>query len=123
MKNPTRTDWTAGPFDHERLDAYQVAKETLRRGELIAAKLPRGYANLADQMRRSLLSSMTVTAEGAARVGADRKNRFRIAKGEAGEAAACIEATAMLGLVDPTEAAEVRYLLARQCAMLGGLAR
>jgi len=41
----------------------------------------------------------------------------------AGRSIACIEATAMLGLVDPTEAAEVRYLLARQCAMLGGLAR
>ena len=123
MKTSPQTDWTAGPFDHDRLDAYQVAKEALLRGERIAAKLPRGYGNLADQMRRSLLSALTVTAAGAARVGADRKNRFRIAKGEAGEAAACIEATAMLGLVDEGEAAEVRHLLARQCAMLGRLAR
>jgi hypothetical protein len=74
-------------------------------------------------MRRALLSSFLQTAEGASRRGADRANKFRGAKAEGSEAAAAIQGAMVLRLVDTTEATEIRVLLARQCAMLGRLAR
>ena len=43
-------------FAHDRLDAYRVAHEALALGEAIAKQLPRGYAGLADQLRRAQLS-------------------------------------------------------------------
>ena len=122
---PTRqaTQWTPGPFDYERLEVSKVAEEALRRGDAVAKRLPRGNAGLADQLRRALLSSFLQTAEGASRLGADRANKLRGAKAEASEAAAAIRAGVILGIVDEQEATEVRALLARQCAMLGRLAR
>ena len=117
------TQWTPGLFDYERLEVSRVAEESLRRGDAMARRLPRGQANLADQLRRALLSSFPQTAEGASRLGADRANKLRGAKAEASEAAAAIRAGVILGVVDEAEANEVRALLARQCAMLGRLAR
>src|SRR6185437_3146841 len=64
-------------FPHERLDAYYVAREALTQGEAISRDLPRGYATLADQLRRALLSAHLGVAEAAARSGADRLARGR----------------------------------------------
>ena len=119
---PTTT-WTAGPFDYERLDVTKIARETLRLVTRMAKALPRGNANLADQMTRAIQSAWLQTAEGAGRRGADAKNRYRGAKAEAGEAAAAVEAAAIQELVREQDAREVRELLARQCAMLAGLSR
>ena len=55
-------------FSHSRLDAYTVAREALVLGDGIARALPRGYAPLADQLRRALLSAHLGVAEAAARV-------------------------------------------------------
>ena len=33
-------------FDYQRLDAFKVARGTLRRGDALARRLPRGYATL-----------------------------------------------------------------------------
>ena len=122
MNAPTTT-WTAGPFDYERLDVTKVARETLRLVTKIAKSLPRGNANLADQMTRAIQSAWLQMAEGAGRRGADAKNRYRGAKSEACEAAAAIEAAWIQELIREEDAREVRDLLARQCAMLAGLAR
>jgi four helix bundle protein len=89
----------------------------------MAKSLPRGNANLADQMTRAIQSAWLQTAEGAGRRGADAKNRFRGAKAEAGEAAAGVEAAWIQELVREEEARQARELLARQCAMLSGLCR
>ena len=72
-------------FAHSRLLAYQVILEALVRGDAIARALPRGYAKLADQMRRALLGAFLQFVEGASREGADRKSRLRCARAEAGE--------------------------------------
>jgi hypothetical protein len=32
-------------FDYQRLDAFKVARETLRLGDALARRLPRGYPN------------------------------------------------------------------------------
>ena len=87
-----------GPFDHERLDAFQVARQALARGERVAKLLPRGYGSLKDQLRRALLSAYLGIAEAANRTGKDRLARFRCARAEAAEAAAALDAVLILEL-------------------------
>ena len=106
------------PFDHHRLDAYHVALEALEGGERIAQGLPRGYGKLKDQLQRALQGAFLQTAEAAARKGADRRNRFRCARAEAGEAAAALEAIERMGLASAERTEAVTALLWRLCAML-----
>ena len=108
-------------FDHQRLDVGRVALEALVRGEQAARALPRGYACLADQLRRALTSTYLNTTEAIARRGRDRAMRLRIARAEANEAAAAIDAIRALALVDDVE--EILTLLSRVCQMLCGLER
>ena len=115
--------WRPGAFDHERLDAFRVAKEALALGDALARRLPRGYAKLADQLRRALLSAYLGVAEGACRTGKDRLARFRCARGEAAEAAAALEAVQMLRLAKAEEVEAVVALLRRLAAMLTRLAK
>jgi four helix bundle protein len=115
--------WQPGLFEHERLDVFKVARQALVEGEKMARRLPRGYAVLADQLRRALLSAYLGVAEAASRAGADRLARFRCARGEASEAAAAVAAVVDLGLSPPAQAQSLLTLLGRQCAMLTRLAR
>jgi four helix bundle protein len=110
-------------FAHEKLDAYQVAREALAQGEAGAQALPKGHAHLADQLRRSLLSAFLGVAEAASRSGADRLARFRCARGEASEAAAALDAVVLLGLAPEAKVQPVVVLLGRLHAMLTRLAR
>ena len=105
-------------FDHERLDAFHVALDALVIGDALGRALPRGYATLGDQLRRALSGAYLQTSEGAARSGADRMNRFRVARAEAGEAAAALTALVRLGLIDSAKAEPVMHLLGRLSAML-----
>ena len=110
-------------FAHHKLDAYRVAREALALGEAIARELPRGHANLADQLRRALLSAFLGVAEAASRSGADRLARFRCARGEASEAAAALDAVQLLGLAPADRVEPVVVLLSRLYAMLTRLAK
>ena len=110
-------------FDHHRLDAWHVAKRALIEGDRILQKMPRGYGKLKDQGQRALSSSFCLTSEAAARTGADRAHRMRLARGEANEAAAVFEVVGELGLA-PAEPIDTELeLLWRLSAMLTGLAR
>ena len=125
-EHPMDESWHAGPFDHERLDAFRVAREALRLGYALSRRLPRGHAKLQDQLQRALLGAYLQVAEAASRTGRDRLARFRAARGEASEAAAALEAVALLDLAPRTEVEPVIRLLGRLCAMLtrlGGLGR
>ena len=119
----TKPNWIPGPFDYELLDVTKVARETLRRVNKLAKSLPRGNASLADQMTRAIDSAWLQGAEAAGRRGADARCKYRGAYAECGEAAAAVEAAMIKELVDTQEATEIRVLLARQCAMLKGLAK
>ena len=114
--------WQPGAFDYQRLDAYKVALQALVEGDRLARQLPRGYAKLADQLRRALLSAHLGVAEAASRTGADRRARFRCARGEAAEAAAALEAVIALQLAPADRVESIVHLLGRLCAMLTRLA-
>ena len=115
-------NWKPGPFDHQRLDVYHVARGALAAGDQICRGLPRGHGKLADQLRRSLLSALLNIAEAASRDGADRRARFRIARGEAAEAAAAVDAVQLLALASTARTEALLDDLARLCAMLTRLA-
>lgn len=117
------TKFKAGRFDYQRLDAYKVALRALELGEQIAKRLPRGYGKLKDQLRRALLSSYLNIAEASSRTGNDRRSRFRCSRGEAAEAAAAVEAVALLQLAPVSQTDELTALLGRSCAMLTRLAQ
>ena len=119
-KATTTRRWT---FDHHRLNAWQVAFEALVLGNKLVKGVPRGNGALVDQVKRALSGMFTQTSEGSARTGADRLSRFRIARAEAGEAAAVMEALIALGLVNAASGERELELLWRVCAMLTKLAR
>ena len=110
--------WRPGPFDYQRLDAFRVAREALVLGYALLRRLPRGHGKLADQLGRALLGAYLQVAEAASRTGQDRCARFRAARGEASEAAAAVEAVALLGLAPAIEGERLMFLLGRLCAML-----
>ena len=93
-----------------------------KQGDAIARRLPRGYAALSDQLRRTLLSAFLGIAEASSRTGSDRLARFRCARGEASEAAAALEAVQILRLGSDREVQAVMALLDRLCAMITRLA-
>lgn len=106
-------------FPHHKLDAYNVSLEFAVAVRALVERIPRGNANLADQLSRASVSTVTNIAEGANRLGAgEKRQKFSIARGEVGEAAACLELASALGLVPVPEAQAAMVLAGRIAAML-----
>jgi four helix bundle protein len=75
-------------------------------------------AEVKDQLRRASVSVLLNIAEGNARRGKDKMNRFAIAEGSAREAVEAVWTAIGWGYVTEAEAAEVLVLLDRVIAML-----
>ena len=111
-------------FVHHRLDAYRVALDLFRGVEELAAGLPRGHADLRDQVRRAAAATVRHIAEGANRMHPrDKAARFIVARGECGECDAVLEVAHVLGLGSPARLRRLRQLADRVAAMLLGLIR
>ena len=111
-------------FSFEGLDVYQRSIEFLALSAQVVAKLPRGHAMLADQLKRAALSIPLNIAEGSGRVGEDDARRQRaIARGSAMECAAILDACRVLGIIDQGTLIPARHLLLRIVAMLTRLSR
>ena len=63
-------------FDHERLDAYQVALDFVVLTDVVVGSAPRGRAYLVDQLQRAATSICLNIAEGAGEFAARDKARF-----------------------------------------------
>ncbi len=106
-------------FPHNRLDAYCVALELVAAADRVAAAIPRGRRELADQLKRASTSTALLIAEGAnRRTAGDKRQRFAIARGECGECAAAAEVATTLRLVSKDLAHDVVVLASRVAAML-----
>ena len=77
------------PFDHERLDVYRVALDSIVLADETIAQLPRGRSHLADQLHRAATSIVLNIAEGAGKLSKPDKRRYDLsASGSATERAA-----------------------------------
>ena len=111
-------------FAHQRLDAYRVEFGLFRGVEELSGGLPRGNADLKDQLRRATAATVRNLAEGANRVRPrDKAARFIVARAEAGEAEAALEMLGALGLAPAERVRTLRALADRVGAMLWGLIR
>ncbi len=111
-------------FAHERLDAYWIAQEMVTACVRITGELPRGFADLRDQARRSALATVRHIAEGASRTSpADKRARFTVARGEVAELDATLASAQFLDLLPLAKLRDLRMLTTRVGAMLTGLIR
>jgi four helix bundle protein len=107
------------PLPHERLQVFHVSVELVEVVSGIA--LPRGHADLRDQIRRAATSVALNIGEGAAKGGADGRRYFAIARASAGEVAAALRVLLALEAIGTDAHDRGRALCGRVYAMLTGL--
>lgn len=120
------------PFDHERLEAYQVALDFFDLADIVVEQLRHrgGRSNLADQLGRAALSivnnitDVNNIAEGAGKFSKPDKSRFyTIAIGSATESAAMLDVCLRRQLVAADVHDRGKQRLDRIVAMLVKLCR
>jgi four helix bundle protein len=109
------------PFDHERLEVYQVALEFFDLADEVVQQLreQRGRANLADQLGRAALSIVNNIAEGAGKFSrGDKRRYYTTAIGSATESAAMFDVCRRRNIIDEETHPRGKRLLDRIVAML-----
>jgi four helix bundle protein len=108
----------------QRLDVYRCAIEFVGLALELGAQLPRGQAELRDQLRRAAFSVPLNVAEGSGRASeADAARHFAIARGSAMECAAVLDVLLASGFLEPEPYRQAIELLARVVAMLTKMCR
>jgi four helix bundle protein len=111
-------------LDFERLDVYRCAVDFLALAVRVTAHMPRGQADLRDQLRRASTSIPLNIAEASGKTGAADRARFHaIARGSAFECAAILDVLLLLGAVGAGEVDLGKALLSRVVAMLSKMCR
>lgn len=103
----------------QKLDVYKASIEFLALALEIIRHLPRGHADLGDQLKRSAQSTPQNVAEGAGRTSrADKAKHYTIARGEAMESACTLDVMKTEEVIDAERYARGMELLERIVAML-----
>ncbi len=111
-------------LSYQKLDVYRCAIEFLALVAVIVSKLPRGYAFLADELKRAAMSIPQNIAEGVGKpTEADRSRYFGIARGSAMECGAILDACAVLRLAGADTLKKGGDLLERIVSMLSRMMR
>ena|ERR1041384_624022 len=109
-------------LDHERLAAYNEALQFAFAAHQLSRRLPKGEADMGDQLRRAATSVTLNLAEGAGEFAKRDKARFyRMSKRSLCECAAILDLAKMIGGEGDYDA--VRQNLERVTGMLVGLIR
>ena len=104
---------------HEDLDSYQAAIEFLVIAAYLIDKFPRGYASMADQLKRASLSiPLNIAERFGKKLSNDQKRYYDIARGSAHECGAIFDASKVLGLIDDSIFDKGKRLLVRIVSML-----
>jgi four helix bundle protein len=112
------------PFDHERLEVYQVALEFFDLADEVVEHLPRGRGHLADQLTRASLSIVNNIAEGAGKFSKGDKRRYYLsAMGSSTESAAMLDVCLRRKLIGDETHRQGKQQLDRIVAMLTKLAK
>jgi four helix bundle protein len=115
---------TDGMLDYERLDVYQCALQFAALSFQILEKMPRGHAELSDQLKRATISIPLNIAEGAGKTSDRERARYHaIARGSAMECAAIVDLLRMQALVEPQTATTAKALCVRVVSMLSKMCR
>ena len=89
-------------LDDEKLDVYQCALRFAALAFQVLERMPRGNAELSDQLRRATLSIPLNIAEGAGKPTDKDRSRFHaIARGSAMECGAILDLLLLQALVEP----------------------
>jgi len=103
----------------QKLDVYQRSIEFLALARRVRQRLPKGHADLADQLRRAAQSIPQNIAEGCGRTTrADKAKHYTIARGSAMESASHFDVMRVEELIDAALYAQGVELLERIVAML-----
>ena len=103
----------------QKLDVYQRSIEFLALARRVRGHLPRGHADLADQLRRSAQSIPQNIAEGCGRTTrADKARHYAIARGSAMESASHLDVMQVDELIEAELYQRGMSLLERIVAML-----
>ena len=106
-------------MSYEKLDVYQLSIKYLSCSIKITKNLPRGHADLANQIKRASISIPLNIGEGAGkRSKADSRKYFDIARGSAMECAAALDVCSVLEILSEKDKVESKQLLHRIVAML-----
>ena len=117
MNDPEETMHDDTSNRNRGLLAHHVALEAAALALHIAGNIPAPMRSLADQVVRSASSVPANLAEGAGRVGRDRKHHWRIAYGSALEIGSHLELLLRVGAVDTDQAREAMELFDRVRAL------
>lgn len=111
-------------LDHERLDVYRLALDSLVLANGVIQGLPRGRSHLADQFTRASISIVLNLAEGAGKHSkADKRRYYLTARGSATESAALLDVCLRLSLLDDGAHKAGKEMLVRVVSMLIKLAQ
>ena len=111
-------------LDYETLDVYQCALRFATLAFQVLRELPKGHAELGDQLRRAAMSVPLNIAEGAGKTSARERARFHgIARGSAMECAAVLDLLRIQDAIDDNVAVEAKVLCVRLVAMPSRMAR
>jgi four helix bundle protein len=106
-------------FDHDRLDLYQVARQFKRQLRALLLLIPRGNADLLDQLKRAARSITNNIAEASGKWTApDKIHYFHIARGSATECAAILDECVDYGFLTEEQVRPALETLSRVVAML-----
>jgi four helix bundle protein len=112
------------PFDHERLDVYQLALDFLILADDTIEHLPRGRSHLADQLGRAATSIVLNIAEGAGKFSKpDKRRYYLIAMESTTECAAIYDVFLRLKLTTTEHHTECKTILDRIASMLTKMAK
>ena len=109
---------------YEKLDVYQVSIQFVAVAVALSGQLPKGYAPLADQLRRAALSIPLNIAEGVGKPSPSDQARYHaIARGSAMECAAILDVARVLQVSSPQELMSAKQMIVRMVEMLTKLSR
>jgi four helix bundle protein len=112
------------PLDFERLDVYRCAIESLAIAVRLGERMPRGQADLRDQLRRAGSSIPLNVAKASGKTSrAERAHHHAIARDPALECAAILDVLALLGAISPEGVDRGKRLLERIASLLTKMPR
>ena len=104
---------------YEKLDVYQVSIQLVAVAVALSGQIPKGYAPLADQLRRAAWSIPLHIAEGVGKPSPSDQARFHaIARGSAMECGAILDVARVLQVSSPQELASAKQVIVRMVEML-----